>query len=129
MSQFVALALQQAGKQYVYGAQTSASNANPSAFDCSLLVQWCCERVGIQGCPRTAEAQLAWCQSRGTTVPVQTGINTKGALLFGSGHVAISLGNGKTIEAMNSQAGVLQANAIGRGWIGSGKIPGAQGYQ
>ena len=130
VASFVALALQQAGKKYVYGAYASPSNPNPSAFDCSELVQWCCERVGIKGCPRTSTQQRQWCQNSGTAISVQAAINTKGALLFANGHVAISLGNGKTIEAMDAALGVRQGNATGnRGWIAGGKIPGAQGYQ
>ena len=129
VASFVALALQQAGKRYVYGAYASPTDPNPTAFDCSMLVQWCCERTAIGGCPRTSEAQQAWCQKNNTAINVSNAINTKGALLFANGHVAISLGNGKTIEAMNSQMGVRQGNATGnRGWIGGGRLPGAQGY-
>lgn len=130
IASFVALALQQAGKRYVYGAYASPSNPNPTAFDCSELVQWCCERTGISGCPRTSSEQHQWCASNGKIIAVNTAINTKGALLFANGHVAISLGNGKTIEAMNAQAGVRQGNALGaRGWIDGGLVPGALGYQ
>jgi hypothetical protein len=95
----------------------------------SELVQWCCERVGITGCPRTSTEQRAWCSEHHTTLSVATAIKTKGALLFANGHVAISLGNGRTIEAMNPADGVRQGNANGnRGWIGAGRIPGAKGY-
>jgi cell wall-associated NlpC family hydrolase len=125
-SQIVALALQQAGKAYVYGAQASPSDPNPRAFDCSELVQWCCARCGITDCPRTSEQQQAWCSQHGTLISIQDGINTKGALLFQPGHVAISLGNGKTIEAMNEQDGIRQGNANGRGWTAAGRIPGCK---
>ena len=129
MAQFVALALKQAGKRYVYGAYASPTNPNPTSFDCSELVQWCCERVGITGCPRTSTEQRAWCSEHHTTLSVATAIKTKGALLFANGHVAISLGNGRTIEAMNPADGVRQGNANGRrGWIAGGRIPGAKGY-
>lgn len=129
VDRFVALALQQQGDQYVYGATPTAGTVDPRQFDCSSLVQWAAGRVGISGVPRTSETQEAHCRARGTIMSVQAGINTKGALLFSNGHVAISLGNGKTIEAMNSSQGVRQGNAAGRGWHSSGKIPGAQGYR
>jgi cell wall-associated NlpC family hydrolase len=60
-------------------------------------------------------------------IPVEQAIHTPGALLFhfasepqpGAGeppvaHVAISLGNGKTIEAANPEDGVNEFNAEGR---------------
>lgn len=125
IDRFVALALQQAGKRYVFGAEASPSDPNPRAFDCSELVQWCADRVGINPkVPDGSSAQKAHCKSIG----VQQGINTKGALLFIPGHVAISLGNGKTIEAMNPTNGVRQGNAAGR-FTSAGLIPGAQGYR
>jgi NlpC/P60 family len=130
VDRFVAIALQQAGKRYVFGAEASPSNPNPAAFDCSELVEWAAARAGINPrVPDGSAAQRAHCQSHGTSISVSAAVGTKGALLFGSGHVAISLGNGKTIEAMNPSAGVRQGNAAGRGWIGAGKIPGAQGYR
>jgi cell wall-associated NlpC family hydrolase len=128
VAQFVALALKQAGKRYVFGAYASPNNANPTAFDCSELVQWCCERVGIGGCPRTSTEQREWVISHKDGTSIATGIKQKGALLFANGHVAISLGNGRTIEAMDARDGVRQGNANGRPWIAAGFIPGAKGY-
>lgn len=127
---FVGLALQQAGKSYVYGAQPSASDPNPRAFDCSALVQWAARRVGIEDPTRTTHTQSAKIRAAGKTITLQQGINTKGALLFTGdmGHVAISLGNGKTIEAMNPSAGVRQGNAGGR-FATAGLLVGAKGYR
>jgi hypothetical protein len=125
IDRFVALALQQAGKTYRFGAEASPSDPNPRAFDCSELVEWCASRVGISPkVPDGSSAQKAHC----TPISVTQGINTKGALLFVPGHVAISLGNGKTIEAMNPSSGIRQGNAAGR-FTSAGKIPGAQGYR
>lgn len=129
VGRFVALALQQAGKRYVFGGEASPSDPNPRAFDCSELVEWAAARAGISPrVPDGSAAQLAHCRARGTLISVDAGIRTKGALLFQPGHVAISLGNGKTIEAMNPSQGVRQGNANGRGWTAAGRIPGAQGY-
>jgi cell wall-associated NlpC family hydrolase len=130
IDKFVALALAQAGKKYVFGAEASPSDPNPRAFDCSELVEWCAARVGISPkVPDGSAAQAAWVRSRGGGQSVSAAINTKGALLFMPGHVAISLGNGKTIEAMNPSNGVRQGNANGRRWTSAGKIPGAAGYR
>lgn len=126
------LAVEPDGEEATYDLQIEGSRnyvAEGLVVHNSELVQWSCERVGINGCPRTSEQQQSWCSSAGTLISVQQGINTKGALLFQPGHVAISLGNGKTIEAMNEQYGVRQGNANGRGWTAAGKIPGAQGYR
>lgn len=128
VGRFVALALQQAGKSYVYGATPSTSEPNPRAFDCSSLVQWAAVRVGMPNPTRTTDTQEAKIRSAGRIISVQQAINTKGALLFQPGHVAISLGNGKTIEAMNSSQGVRQGNAAGRGFTAGGLLVGAQGY-
>jgi cell wall-associated NlpC family hydrolase len=125
VARFVALALQQAGKRYVFGAEASASDPNPRSFDCSELVEWAAARAGISPrVPDGSSAQINHCRS----VPLAQAIRTKGALLWTPGHIAISLGNGKTIEAMNSQAGIRQGNAAGRFKRG-GLIPGAQGYR
>lgn len=129
IDRFVALALQQAGKNYVYGANPG-NNANPGSFDCSSLVQWAALRTGIPDPTRTTYTQIAKIKGAGRILTLQQAINTKGALLFNNGpeHVAISLGNGKTIEAMNSQAGVRQGNAAGR-FVTGGLLVGAAGYK
>jgi cell wall-associated NlpC family hydrolase len=130
IDRFVAIALQQAGKRYVFGAEASPSDPNPKAFDCSELVEWAAARAGITPkVPDGSAAQQSWCASHKTLISAATAINTKGALLFMPGHVAISLGNGKTIEAMNPSQGVRQGNAAGRGWTSAGRIPGAAGYR
>jgi cell wall-associated NlpC family hydrolase len=130
VDQFVALALQQAGKRYIYGVEVKLSDPNPSAFDCSELVQWAASRAGITPeVPDGSAAQLAHCRRNNSTLSIPQAINTKGALLFMNGHVAISLGNGSTIEAMNPSNGVRKGKAAGRAWIAGAKIPGAKGYR
>lgn len=115
---FVAVALAQAGDNYIYGAEASASDPDPNAFDCSELVQWAAARVGV---PFTdgSSAQIAACHP----ISVEAAIATRGALLWHPGHIAISLGNGRTIEAANSRAGVVSYSAAGR-FSRGGKIPG-----
>lgn len=117
-ARFVAIALAQAGDRYVYGAEASASDANPNAFDCSELVQWAAARAGVAFVDGSS-AQRAACHH----ISVATAIRTRGALLFHPGHVAISLGNGRTIEAANPGAGVVSYSAAGR-FDAGGLIPG-----
>lgn len=114
----VQFALAQAGDAYVWGGN------GPSGWDCSGLVQGATAAAG-KTLGKPAASQWSTCQSAGVTIPVAEALRIRGALLFriGTGtynHVAISLGNGSTIEAMGSAYGVLVAgNAAGRGWTGA----------
>lgn len=112
-------ALAQAGKAYVWGGN------GPGGFDCSGLVQEASRAAG-KTLPKPAASQWAACQRAGRTISVQQALGIRGALLFRIGvatydHVAISLGNGSTIEAMGTAYGVLVAgNAGSRTWTGGG---------
>lgn len=117
-SAFVAVALSQAGDTYIYGAEAAGSNPNPNAFDCSELVQWAAARVGVAFVDGSS-AQIAACRP----ISVAQAIRTRGALLWHPGHIAISLGDGRTIEAANPRAGVTSYGAAGRFQRG-GLIPG-----
>jgi hypothetical protein len=138
----VQLALAQQGDRYVANAQNDPSNPNPSEFDCSELVRWSCARAGVQPpMPDGSWIQQRWCVSQGTLVTVDRAIATRGALLFNHrdaggqavdpgpvcpphAHVAVSLGDGTTIEAMGTKYGVLVASARNRSWTAGGLIPG-----
>jgi len=91
----------------------------------SELIEWAASRVGISPrVPDGSSAQINHCRS----IPVDQAIRTKGALLWHPGHIGISLGNGRTVEAQNPKAGVVQANA-GNRFKRGGLIPGAKGYR
>jgi cell wall-associated NlpC family hydrolase len=120
---FVQRALAQRGDRYIFGAEAKPNDPNPKAFDCSELVQWAAHQVGVS-IPDGTMNQLPHIQRAGKTLPVSRAIRTRGALLFRPGHVAISLGNGKTIEAKGSQYGVGVFSAEGRRWTVGGLIPG-----
>jgi cell wall-associated NlpC family hydrolase len=113
----VQFALAQAGKPYVWGA------SGPGSYDCSGLVQAASAAAG-KTLGKPAASQWATCQRAGRTISVQQALGIRGALLFRIGvgsynHVAISLGNGSTIEAMGTAYGVLVAgNAGSRTWTG-----------
>lgn len=121
---FVRNCLNETGKTYVYGATPAATDPDPRAFDCSSLVQWAATRAGIPNVPRTSEQQIAACD----LISVPTAINTRGALLHQPGHIAVSLGNGRTIEASQDGVPIGQLNATGRKWDQGGKLRGAKGY-
>ncbi|QRO01088.1 peptidoglycan-binding protein [Archangium violaceum] len=120
---FVKKALAQDGDRYVFGAETNLNDPNPKAFDCSELVQWAAHQVGVS-IPDGTMNQLPHIQRAGKAISVDEALRTKGALLFRPGHVAISLGDGRTIEAKGSKYGVGIFSAHGRGWTAGGLIPG-----
>ena len=134
---FIAKLVSQAGDRYIFGHEVKLSDTDPSAFDCSELVEWAAWQVGVQ--PRVPDGswyQARHCQKHGTLIPVSEALKTKGALLFRfssspftggrptSSHVAVSLGDGRTIEAKGSRYGVGIFTAEGRGWTHAGLVPG-----
>jgi hypothetical protein len=136
--QFLATALAEQGKPYVYGATAQISDPNPPAFDCSELTKWAAARSGVT-IPDGATAQYLYIRDHGDTMTVQQALHTPGALLFhfghepknlgdipADGHVAISLGDGvHTIEARGHAYGTnVFDNAAGRSFNFAGMIPG-----
>lgn len=115
---FLDAALSQSGKPYLMGAEAALDDPDPATLDCSELVEWAAHRAGVQ------VADGSWLQyldakEQGNLVPVEQALRTPGALLFsfseeprrGGGrpdqaHVAISLGDGRTIEARGRSYGV-----------------------
>lgn len=134
---FADLLLSQEGDRYVFGVEVSHDNADPDAFDCSELVEWGCARLGVTPkMPDGSWLQARHCRDHGTLVTVDDAIRTVGALLFRfssspfvggrptSAHVAVSLGDGRTIEARSTRLGVGVFSADMRGWTNAGLVPG-----
>ena len=118
VQQFLDMALAQTGDSYVFGSEASIDDGDPGVFDCSELVQWAGGRVGVE-LPDGSWLQYLELERQGAIIPVEEAVNTPGALLFsfdrqptasggrpGSAHVAISLGDGTTIEARGTRYGV-----------------------
>jgi cell wall-associated NlpC family hydrolase len=118
---FVYWAQKQLGDRYVFGAAVSKSS-DPSQFDCSSLVKWAAAMVGVY-MPRNSEEQIDYCTNHHTRISVAEAKHVRGALLHHPGHSAISLGNGRTIEAANSRVGVV-SYGIGNRFTAAAKIPG-----
>lgn len=119
-TEFIAQAMSQSGAKYVWGAKPSKGEAKPEGFDCSGLVRWAAGRAGIS-LPEGSMQQLDAVKE----IPVEQALKTRGALVFYKGdpnHVAISLGNGKVLEA-TSPWGVTTSIRTGRFTLG-GLIPG-----
>lgn len=126
---FVALCLAQRGDRYLWGAKPPASDPNPTAFDCSGLVWWALARLRIPF-PQGSWNQLQACRRAGTLIqPYQRAFSIQGTLLFrhdtpAEGHVAVSLGNGSTMEARGKQYGVNEWPSEKRHWTHAAYVPG-----
>jgi cell wall-associated NlpC family hydrolase len=120
--QFVAKALAQVGDKYVYGAEVDLDDPDPDVFDCSELVQWACHQTGVY-IPDGSTSQFNYCSAKGTRISVDAARSIRGALLFHPGHVAISLGDGRTVEAANPRVGVI-IGTIGSRFTSAARVPG-----
>jgi hypothetical protein len=124
-AEFVAQAEHEIGVPYSYGGDS------PSGFDCSGLVMWCLQQIGITDCPRTSEEQWwNWCERLGGQSDLLAG-----DLIFeqwpqdtdpSPGHVVIYVGGGNVVEAPQPGQDVWK-----RPWspsettiVGYGRIPG-----
>jgi cell wall-associated NlpC family hydrolase len=126
VQRFLDAALAQQGDRYVFNAHTNPDDPNPEAFDCSELVEWAAAQTGVQ-VSEASYTQYLDMKAAGTLISVEDAINTPGALLFkfpsepqpgqprqNGSHVAISLGDGRTMEAMSTNLGVRISEAKDR---------------
>lgn len=116
-------ALRMEGKPYRFGAEVDLCDSDPVAFDCSELVEWAVHQAGGD-IPDGSKNQLMYCCANDTDIPVEEAIHIRGALLFAEGHVAISLGDGRTVEAMNSKRGVCYGKASAARFTAAALVPG-----
>ena len=122
LSIFLSSAKDQIGDRYVYGAPRTPTAADPKTFDCSSFTQWSARQAGVK-LEGTAEYQYMELKRMNHDIPVEQALRTKGALLFyfssepsgglpaGQAHVAISLGDGRTVEAKGTKYGVGEWSA------------------
>jgi cell wall-associated NlpC family hydrolase len=132
---FLDAAVAQRGDPYRFGAKGASDDPNPMAFDCSGLTKWAAHQAGFELADGAAHQYLQL-KAQGMLIPVDQAIHTPGALLFhfavepqdgsepADAHVAISLGNGKTIEAANPQDGVGEFDSGGARFNYAAVIPG-----
>ncbi|WP_157979815.1 NlpC/P60 family protein [Kribbella monticola] len=135
VERFVDVALAQEGDKYVFGVRAKLDDPNPDKFDCSELTKWAAHQAGVE-IPDGAMYQYLDLKQKDSLISVDQAMHTKGALLFyfsdeptpGGGrpsraHVAISLGDGRTIEAKGTKYGVGEFTAHNR-FNYAGVIPG-----
>lgn len=119
---FVYWSMQQLGDRYQFGVEVRPEDPDPVAFDASELVAWASAQVGI-ALPDEANEQIAFCTDRGGEIPVADAVAIRGALLWYPGHIAISIGGGKVVEALESKLGVVTGDVANR-FQKAAKIPG-----
>ena len=129
---FVNQALKAQGDTYEYGTARDLSNPDPDKFDCSGLVVWAAKQSGYEapGFGNTnADGLLKYTEKTGGALSPEDAKKKKGALLFRKDgdapahHVAISLGDGTTMEAKGTNEGVgifPERNT----WNAGGELPG-----
>jgi cell wall-associated NlpC family hydrolase len=101
------IAKNQAGERYISGA------TGPGAFDCSGLVVYSYKRATGITLPRTSYSQI------GAIKHVSKKDRRVGDIAFfrGRGHVAIYIGKGRVVQALNPGVGVKISSTRG-GWTG-----------
>lgn len=140
----VAFANQHIGEQYILGARAPLANKHwKGPWDCAEFVSWCAYQAydiiyAVRPPnPSTGESYSGWwyddAKKVGVEISKAKALATVGAILVRKpnfngvkiGHVAISLGNGSTIEAKDAANGVrVVANAKDRLWTLGVLLPG-----
>lgn len=143
--ELVALAKTQIGKPYVLGANVDLTSADPPIFDCAEFLSWLTYQATkqLRGCldnhvpvARAEPYSAAWAQDIRTgvveSISIDEAIRTAGAVLARAptkgrmGHVALSDGDGGTVEAHSTRRGVIAGQARRRPWTHAGLIPGIE---
>jgi hypothetical protein len=132
---FVELCLAQEGDDYDYGVDVDLDDPDPESFDCAELVEWALAQLGVldglKGDWNWSQGQRAAIEAAGLACSVDDARSIRGALLFNSHHVAISLGDGVgTIEAMgedfNVRRGTIDTSSGRVRFDGAGRVPNLQ---
>lgn len=123
---FVTKCLAQAGDRYDFGAEVKLSDPDPGVFDCSELVEWAAYQVGVKIADGSQNQRRACRAFRPLTLAQAA--RTRGALMFTATHVAVSLGDGRTIEARGRKYGVVLVGGSETRFADAGLIPGMSGY-
>jgi cell wall-associated NlpC family hydrolase len=128
-------AIRHIGEPYQLGAAADLDDPDYAGpWDCADFVSWCVYQtyglklgLTLAGHPYSG-AWISWAEGSANALPLERAYQTPGAILvrrahhYGAGHVAISDGEGGTIEARGTRYGVVRAKGRGRVWDLSGVI-------
>jgi N-acetylmuramoyl-L-alanine amidase len=139
------IAAEHVGENYIFGAFAPKNNANwRGPWDCAEFVSWCVYQASgiLYGCnnntfnPSVADAYTGyWARDvvgLGTAISITDAARRPGAALLRIpvtgrvGHIAISDGNGGTVEAHSRNRGVIRHVIAGRRWDRGVLVPGIQ---
>ena len=133
--ELVAKLLPHIGERYVFGAAVPKQNMNwAGPWDCAEFVAWGIYQVSgrLIGCRRGRAPNGRWYDNAytgyfnadlpavATPISAQEAADTIGAIALRSpgtpGHIAVSRGGNRTIEAMDTANGVASGQMLGRPW-------------
>lgn len=103
IDKFVATAMAQRGKPYVWGA------AGPNAFDCSGLVTFALKAAGLDDQRRVTAQYLIW--DGATTIPREQ--CARGDLVCWTGHIGIALSVNRMVHAPSAGRPVQEGRIWG----------------
>ena len=131
------------GEQYVLGARVPKGNPEwRGPWDCAEFTSWCVYQLTgtLFGCrpktrgPDVAEAYTGWwyddARKEGALITIGQAAATPGTFLLRVpssgviGHVVISAGEGRTVEAHSTKRGVIESRVDGRRWTTGVAVPG-----
>jgi len=126
------------GEQYIFGTLVPKNDPKwDGPWDCAEFCSWCVYQVSkrLYGClgyvPFTADAYTGrWWEdvhTKGNLISINKAAATPGAFVLRVGtkvgHIVMSDGKGRTIEAMDAQRGVTTSTLQGRRWSVGITIP------
>jgi hypothetical protein len=139
----LALGRKRLGDKYILGAAVPKNNANwAGPWDCAEFASWLVYQISdtLYGChknsgdPATADAYTGYwgrdAKSLGVRISVEQAARTPGAAVLrvpqanAMGHIAISDGEGGTVEAHSKNRGVTESTLSGRRWDMGILVPG-----
>ena len=139
---FLEAVLDQVGTKHVVGAEADPDDPKPHSFDAAELVEWASSRAGV-AVPDGTWNQYRQVRDEGEVMDVEEALRTEGAILFrfddnpdtateqpdGPAHVAISLGDGRVIEATADGHGIVRIADAGNRFTHAGDLPGLVGVE